>query len=207
MTTKHVEIFVEEPSMEVFLRGLLPRLLEGISFQVYPFSCKDELLQRLPQRLRGYRSWLPADWRLLVLVDRDQDDCQSLKAELERMAAEAGLTSRSVDRKSFEVVHRIVIEELEAWYFGDWSAVRQAYPKVSKTVPEQRSYRDPDAIAGGTWETFERILGRVGYFRTGLRKTEAARQISPFVDPRRQTSQSFRQFYEVIREISNPIGG
>ncbi len=33
---------------------------------------------------------------------------------------------------------------------------------------------DPDAIPGGTWEAFERVLQRSGYFQTGLRKLEAA---------------------------------
>lgn len=55
MTVSHLEILVEEPSMEAFLRQLLPRLLPGqISFQIYSSQCKDELLKRLPERLRGY---------------------------------------------------------------------------------------------------------------------------------------------------------
>ena len=54
MTVEHVELLVEEPSMEAALRIALPRILGNLSFEVYPHQCKDELLQRLPQRLRGY---------------------------------------------------------------------------------------------------------------------------------------------------------
>jgi hypothetical protein len=39
------------------------------------------------------------------------------------------------------------------------------YPRVSKSTPERAKYRDPDAIAGGTWEAFERILQNAGYFK------------------------------------------
>lgn len=36
MTVAHIEFLVEEPSMEAFLRGLLPRLLdEQTTFGVY----------------------------------------------------------------------------------------------------------------------------------------------------------------------------
>jgi len=44
---------------------------------------------------------------------------------------------------------------------------------VSPTIPNHAGYRDPDAIRGGTWEAFERILKRHDYFKTGLRKVEA----------------------------------
>ena len=57
-------------------------------------------------------------------------------------------------------MNRIAIEELEAWYFGDWTAVVQAWPRVSANVPAQRGYRDPDAIPGGTWQAFECVLQR-----------------------------------------------
>jgi predicted ATPase len=41
MSTKHLEILVEEPSMEAFLRELIPRMLgDEMSFEVYPFQCQ-----------------------------------------------------------------------------------------------------------------------------------------------------------------------
>ena len=95
-----------------------------------------------------------------------------------------------------------MIEELEAWYFGDWQAVRAAYPRVSETIPNKAPYRVPDAIAGGTWEAFERILKRHGYFTTGLRKVETARAIAPHIDPKRSCSQSFGLFADTIAEAA-----
>ena len=188
--------------MEAFLGALLPRLIpQDRSFEVKVFQGKQDLLGKLEARLRAYAQWMPEDWRLVVVVDRDDDDCLALKRRLEATAATAGLRTRSrAGRLPWQLVNRIAIEELEAWYFGDWPAVRTAYPRVSATIPAQRGFRDPDVIAGGTWEAFERVMRRHGYFETGLRKVEAARAIGLHVDPGRSRSTSFTRFYTAIAE-------
>ncbi len=168
-------VFVEEYSMEAALEHLLPKLLGDIEFQIIRFQCKDDLLKNAPARLKGYAAWLPENWRILVLVDRDDDDCLVLKAEMENMAAAAGLLTKTAVRhgQCFQVVNRIAIEELEAWFIGDWLAVQTAYPRVPATLPQKAGFRDPDAVAGGTWEALERVLKKAGYFGAGLRKVTA----------------------------------
>lgn len=199
----HVEVLVEEQSMEVALRGLLPRVLHNTTFQIYAHQCKEDLLRELPGRLRGYSHFIPEDWRILVIVDRDDDDCAQLKARLEQIAFDAGLPTRSTARgAAWLVVNRIAIEELEAWYFGDWMAVKEVYPKVSATVPSQAKYRDSDRILGGTWEAFERLCQKAGYFKGGLRKIEAATMIAPRLDPARNTSHSFQVLMAALLEIT-----
>lgn len=186
--------------MEAFLNVLLPRLLpRNRTFRVHPFQGKSDLFAKLADRLRGYARWLPSDWRVVVVADRDADDCLELKGQMESIADLAGLRTKS-KTADWQVVNRIAIEELEAWYFGDWSAVQQGYPKVSPTIPTKASYRDPDAIAGGTWESFERVLQKCGYFTTGLRKIEAARAVGAALDPARCTSPSFIAFRDAISE-------
>ena len=89
MTVRHLEFLVEEPSMEAFLRVLLPRLLpRDRTFAIHSFRGKPDLRRKLHARLRGYSKWLPADWRIVVMVDRDEDDCLALKGELEEAAAD-----------------------------------------------------------------------------------------------------------------------
>lgn len=190
--------------MEAFLQTLLPRFLPAAcTFEIHAFQGKHDLLGNLPARLRGYRHWLPAEWRIIVLVDQDDDDCRVLKADLEQSAAGAGLLSRTATAdRPWQVANRVVIEELEAWYFGEWDAVRAAYPRVRRTVPQQAQYRDPDAIQGGTWEAFERVLKRHGYFTTGLRKVEAARAVAAHFDPERSRSHSFEKLRTVIGEAA-----
>ena len=51
----------------------------------------------------------------------------------------------------FQVLNRIAVEELEAWFFGDVQAIHQAYERVSSSLIVKSAYRDPDAIKGGTW--------------------------------------------------------
>lgn len=200
----HVEMLVEEPSMEAFLRALLPRLLpEGRTFEVHPFQGKSDLLEKLQTRLSAYARWLPTGWRIVVVVDRDDEDCRSLKLRLEQMAERARLVTRTQARHpAWQLVNRIAIEELEAWYFGDWQAVRTAYPSVSDSIRRKRSFRDPDAIAGGTWEAFERVLRRHGYFKSGLRKVEVARALGALIERERSVSRSFTLFCDAILEAT-----
>jgi hypothetical protein len=95
MKVEHIEVLVEEPSTEAALQVLLPKIIGETSFDVYPHQCKDDLLKCLPSRLRGYAKWLPASSRIVVVIDRDADDCRELKARLDQMAAQAKLTTRS----------------------------------------------------------------------------------------------------------------
>ena len=199
MPAQHLEILVEEPSMEAFLQTLMPRLLpDDRTFLIHPFQGKSDLLSKLRDRLAGYSKWLPPEWRIVVVLDRDDDDCVELKKQLEVTAAASHLHSKASGHTPWRVVNRIAIEELEAWYFGSWSAVLTAYPRVPKTIPAKAAYRDPDAIAGGTWEAFERILARAGYFKAGLPKVDTARTLGALVDRASSSSASFRQFCAAI---------
>jgi hypothetical protein len=200
VTVEHVELLVEEPSMEAALRLLLPTVLGDLSFEIYPHQCKDELLLRLPQRLRGYGrrrksdAWFRDNCRIVVVIDRDDDDCAKLKRRMEKIANDAGLATRSSQKGgAYMVVNRLAIEELEAWYFGDWKAVQAAYPRVSATIPSQ---------AGGTWEALERVLQKAGYFSGGLRKVEAARAVAAHMQPPRNASPSFCTFRDALLEMA-----
>lgn len=121
---------------------------------------------------------------------------------MDEIASAAGLRTHRRDGGSWQVVNRLAIEELEAWFFGDWEAVMSAYPRVADNIPHQAGYRDPDAITGGTWEALERVLQRVGYFKTGLRKIEAARSIAEHLVPERNRSRSFHVFRVTMEEVA-----
>jgi hypothetical protein len=172
-----------------------------VSFEVYPFQCKDDLLSKLSSRLRGYSAWLPADWRIVVVVDRDDEDCIKLKKRLDETVLREGLRTRSSDTTNWQVVNRIAIEELEAWYFGDWVTVKNLYPRVNANIQQKEAYRNPDAISGGTWEAFERLMKQAGYFSGGLRKIEAARQLGRHIDWQHNSSLSFQYFRDAVLEV------
>jgi hypothetical protein len=200
-----VEVLVEDPSAAAALELLLPRILGRIPFVMHPHRGKSDLISKLPGRLRGYVAWLPADWRILVVVDSDHGDCRTLKRTMEDAAARAGLRTRSAGGGGtpWVVVNRIAVEELEAWFFGDWAAVRAAFPRVDANVPRRAPYRDPDRIRGGTWEALERVLQSAGYFQSGLPKIEAARAIASHMNPTVNTSRSFQHVRDALAEFAS----
>lgn len=195
--------FVEEPSAREALGQILPKINSEIEIQIMHFQCKSDFLNNIHDRLVGYKTWLPESWKIIVLIDRDDDDCGYLKGKLEGYATSAGFSTKTSPNfnGNFQVINRIIIEELEAWFFGDWQAVRTAYPKVPQTIPSKAPYRDPDAIAGGTWEALERIFQKAGYYKSGLSKIECARKISLHMNVDRNTSRSFIVFRDAIREV------
>jgi hypothetical protein len=203
----HLEIFVEEESAEAALSVLVPRIIgDAITFKIHAYQGKADLLKKLPERLQGYRNWIPEDWRIVVLADRDSESCVDLKASLEQHSAAVPLPTRTRPGHDGRVVvlNRLAIEELEAWFFGDTEAVLAAYPGVPASLHARAPYRDPDAIRGGTWEKLEQVLQRAGHHKGGLAKVRAAREISMHMEPQRNRSQSFKTFRHGLSELIGP---
>ena len=143
---RHLVFLVEEPSMEAFLRTMLLRYIGNREFDVHAFQGKDGMLRRLEGRLRAYASGAIGESRIVVLVDRDGENCHCLKEKLEAMAhrAGAGLRSRTrPGRRCWNIVNRIVIEELEAWYFGDWPRGATSLPASSGRYSRESEVQAP----------------------------------------------------------------
>lgn len=201
----NLEVLVEERSAEQALRVLLPRMVPSADFEVRVFQGKTDLLKKLPDRLKGYANWITrADTCLIVLVDRDDDNCRVLKTNLEQTAAAAGFLTAAVAPLGcrVEVVNRIAVEELEAWFFGDVAALCAAYPGVPVSLGHQAKYRDPDAIAGGTWEALERVLQERRYHLAGLAKVTAAAEIAQHMNVDVNRSRSFQVFRDGVRRLA-----
>lgn len=58
----------------------------GHDIAIIDHGSKNRLLQKLPSRMSAYRHWPTDSFKVLVIVDRDDDDCLKLKSRLERMA-------------------------------------------------------------------------------------------------------------------------
>ncbi len=117
---------------------------------------------------------------------------------MEKIAIEAGLSTKSSSPEggTFQVLNRIAIEELEAWFFGDVEALVAAYPGVPRTLAAKERYRDPDAIVNA-WEALDRVLQKAGY-PGPLRKITSAPEISKGMVPEKNRSASFQSFYAGI---------
>jgi len=191
--------------MAAFLDAFLPRQLDpAIDWRSIDYGSKQQLLDRLADRMAGYAR-IPSEHRprSLVLVDRDDDDCRALKARLEAACAAAGLPTRAATPAAFEVVNRIVCEELEAWFFGDAAALDAGWHGAGRVV-RQAAYRDPDAVRGGTHEALLRELQRAGHLKglARLPKIDTARTMGMLLDPARNTSRSFRHFWDGLTMLA-----
>lgn len=195
LAPSRLEILVEEPSAEAALADLLPKIVPGFEYEVVSFHGKENLLRRLPVRLGDYaRYWAMTGLRVVILLDRDDDDCVELKARIVEMAAAAGLPAGAT-------LVRIVIEELEAWFLGDVPALHAAYPRVPASLGGQAKFRDPESVPGGAWEGLEHLLRKHGYHAKGLAKVRAARDIAPHMDVENNRSASFQAFRDGLRRL------
>ena len=182
----HIDFIVEEPSAEYFLESIIPKIfMDDISYKIHTHQCKQDLLNKLPNRLKGYSKWIPDDTKIFILVDNDTNNCHKLKEKLELAAINAGLYTKSKpsDDGQYQVTNRIAIEELEAWFWGDLQALKCAYPRISMNLDKKEGFRNPDAIKGGTWEALERELQRKGYYKEGLRKQQLSQDVSKYIQP------------------------
>jgi hypothetical protein len=118
------------------------------------------------------------------------------------MAISAGLGTKSspIAGGVFHVVNRIVVCELEAWYFGDILALQSLYPRLPASLVNKRKYRYPDQIPN-TWETLLRELSKASYREHGFSKIRLAREMGLIIDPARNIAKSFNIFVQGVESI------
>lgn len=203
----HIEFLLEEESAEEALKNIVPKILRPeISCEFHTYQGKPDLLNKLHSRLKGYRHWIPRDWRIVVLIDEDRQDCVMLKQQLENAAMGAGFITRTeAAGNDFQVLNRLAIEELEAWFFGDVPAIANAYPGIPLTLGNKARYRNPDTINGGTSKALERELQKAGHFKWGLQKKRAAQDISRYMNPELNRSRSFQVFRNGLVEMAGKV--
>ncbi|MGH3545333.1 MAG: DUF4276 family protein, partial [Mycobacteriales bacterium] len=168
-----LEVLSEEPSAEKALEILLPKIVPGNPCKIRNFRGKQSLLTGLPQLLRACTARLKWEQlKVVVLIDRDNDNCLQLKDRLQRIATEAGLATTEGSTQHVTVLNRIVICELESWFLGDVPALRSVYPRVPASLGEREGFRDPDAISGSAARALDDVLRDHGYRRTGSQKVQ-----------------------------------
>ncbi len=86
----------------------------------------------------------------------------------------------------------MAVQELEAWWLGDRTAIMAAYPGV-RPAHFKGLARDPDQPPKPN-DTLWEVLKQGRYFAAGKRKTQWTNDIARHLDPARNTSTSFRYF-------------
>lgn len=211
----HLEFLIEDKSGEKLLGALMPGLLgkhgDPHTWRIHAYkgigripkrlgkgadASKRILLDQLPRLLRGYGK-TPGTDAVVVVLDADRRDCRQLLDELQALAA----ACRPAPRTLF----RIAIEEMEAWYLGDRTALLRAYPRARKDVLDR--YRQDEIC--GSWELLADALHpggvaairKAGWPLPGQIKSAWAEKIGPLLDMERNASPSFQKLRDGVRGL------
>jgi hypothetical protein len=211
----HIEVLVEDSSGAALMKHLMPKLLgdaaEEHTWRIHNYkgigripkgmsrltdATKQTLLDNLPRLLEGYGR-TPGYDAVLVLVDTDDRDVAAFRRDLDGVLAQC--------QKAPKTAFGLATEEIEAWYFGDRTALLAAYPNADKKLLNR--YQQ-DAVCG-TWELLADALVRggaamlkqQGFFKSGEFKHECANRIGPLMDVTRNESPSFRSTLRGVADL------
>lgn len=211
----HIEVLVEDSSGAALLRHLMPKFLGdnvgGHTWRVHDFKGvgripknltlksdprRQTLLDKLPRMLEGYGA-TPGYDAVLVVVDTDDRNVAAFRRDLKRVLAQC--------ENAPKTVFGVATEEIEAWYFGDRTALLTAFPRADKKVLNR--YQQ-DAVCG-TWEMLAdalikggaATLKKQGFHKAGEFKHECANRIGPLMDVSRNQSPSFKGALKGVAEL------
>ena len=214
----HIEVLVEDSSGGRLLGHLLPAVIgpqgQPHTWRVHSYKgvgrippglrpgsdpTRRILLDQLPRLLRGYSRTQGID-AVLVVLDADNQECITFLRDLRSLAGTCAPALR--------ILFRLAIEEIEAWYLGDRTALLAAYPHAKPQLLD--SYQQ-DSICG-TWERLADAIhegGAAAIIRTGWPlpgqiKHEWAERIGPLMDIERNVSPSFQKFRDGLRRLTGP---
>jgi len=194
----HLEILLEEASMESVVQSLLSRLVsidQEHTWTTHPHYGKQDLLKKLQKTLNAYARWIPEDYRIVIILDQDRDDCIALKEDILSLCRRAGLDDR-------RVLVRIVVVMLEAWFLGDIEALEKAFPKLERLKLKNKAiYRDPERRpdpADDLSRELEKVSYKEGYLK-GVHPLEVAPHLK--LEPQYNRARSFYITLEGLKVI------
>lgn len=212
----HFEFLIEDKSGEEMLKILVPRMIDTQihTFKIHSYkgigaipknmkttqdAAKRSLLNQLPKLLSGYGKSFQYDLEnnaVILVCDLDNKNKEQFLKELN-----AVLESCEIQPKTSFC---IAIEECEAWFLGDLSAVKKAYPKAKEQI--LKNYKN-DSICG-TWEVLADAvfsggsakLKKLGHIDEGTQKSVWAKAIAPFMNVENNKSPSFNFFKSEVEK-------
>lgn len=181
---KRLVFLVEGKSERALIYSLMPRLLgeKKLYYRCLSFEGKNDLKKRMAYKLQ---SWNYDDMFFIILCDRDDEDCKTLKNTLLSIIAKSG---------NKNIVVRIAVRELESWYLGDLDSVVKA---LSLKGFNKAHYPDPDNIRRKPSLELEIIT-------KGLyQKVSGSREIGKHItlDENKNTSVSYGFFLKALKKI------
>ena len=181
--------FLEEPSAEEMLKGILPKILpDHVEPRFIVFEGKQDLEKQLPKRMRH---WRMANSRFIVLRDQDAGDCFIIKQSLLEKCKKATLN---------ETIVRIACHELESFYIGDLKAVEKGLGiKGLARLQDKKKFREPDRLSNPSQELIRLTKNR-------YEKVSGSREIAKHMNLTNNISHSFNVFLKGIERIISISG-
>ena len=174
-----IVFLLEERSMKTLLDGLLPRFFPGLLFQCVAHEGKQDLEKSIPRKLRA---WKEPGVRFVVIQDNDGGNCLELKERL---------SSKCHEGRRPDTLVRIACQELEAWYFGDPSALSVAFDNHQlQHLGDKHKYHYPDTIVYPSKEISKLI--------PGFQKISGARKMSAHLSRSENRSPSYNVLMDGI---------
>lgn len=211
----HIEILIEDSSGKKLLEHLLPRIwseqCKVLTWRVHEYKGVGKipknlqskadpknriLLDNLARVLKGYAR-TPGIDAVVVILDTDKRNCVEVLSELKTLVQQWC--------PALNVMFRLAVEEMEAWYLGDEPALLAAYPRVRKDVLKRYVQ---DSICN-TWELLAEAIEpklsgpgtRIDWVTAGTMKHEWAREIGSRMDVEKNTSISFCKLRDGLRKL------
>ncbi len=186
----HVEFLLEEPSMENFLRVILPQILPNRykldkNCFLRPHNGKSDLKKSIPKKVKVFSNfYIPT--KIIIVHDQDSADCLKLKKDIEN------LCKQNIDAPCPTLI-RIPCRELENWYIGDMNAIQKVYPKFkAKYYKSRAKFRNPDNCFGT-----DELIKIIPEFQKGF----ASKNIPKHMDLNTNRSTSFNHLLSGIRKF------
>jgi len=184
---------VEDYSMRKFLEGILPRLgFDEQIFEIKHHRGKEDLLSNLHKIIPSLSRRAE---QIIVLIDRDQQDCVELKKKIKGEMAWCFC----------EYKIRIACYELEAWFLGDMAAIAKCSPRFKASFFQgKEKYRDVDNIPKPS-RVIEKIVP--DWKKKYTSKPYFAERIAHFISLDRKSleqanrSHSFHVFLKTLRSL------
>jgi hypothetical protein len=174
--------FLEEPSAEEMLKGILPKFLPDHVFPRFiVFEGKHDLEKRLQQRMK---LWRAPNSRFFVMRDQDSGDCRVIKQNL---------LDKCKDAHNPKTVVRIACHELESFYIGDLKAVEKGLGiRGLSKQQNKRKFRKPDGL-------FNPAQVLMGLTKNSYQKVSGSRAIGRYMDLENNLSHSFNVLVKAIK--------
>lgn len=212
----HIEFLIEDSSSAALIQQLLPKLIGNYgnphTWRTHSYKgigrlpkglhngndpSKRALLNQLPKLLLGYSKTSGID-AVVIILDTDSRNCDVFLSELE--------TAKPHAPNTLKTLFGLATEEIEAWYFGDKSAVLSAFPNAKKS-PLYQYVQDSvcdtwEALSDAIYPGGRQAVMKIGWPKPGQLKHEWANKIGPFMDVDNNQSASFCKFRNELRQLA-----